>query len=76
MGYVDAYYARDLDDKRSTTSYVFTLGEGPICWKFMVQPLVALSTTELEYMAVVEVSKEAFWLAGLIKVLGIQQGGV
>jgi hypothetical protein len=29
--YVDADYARDLDDRRSTTDYVFTLARGPIC---------------------------------------------
>ena len=76
VGYVDADYARDLDDRRSTTCYVFTLGGGTICWKSMVQSLVALSTTELESMAVVEVAKEALWLAGLVKELGMQQGGV
>ena len=43
VGYVDADYARDLDDKRYTIGYVFTFGGGPICWKFMVQSLVALS---------------------------------
>ena len=36
MGYVDADYARDLDDRRSTIGYVFTLGGGPNCWKYMV----------------------------------------
>ena len=36
VGYVDADYARDLDDKGSTTCYMFTLGGGTICWKFMV----------------------------------------
>ena len=46
MGYVDADYARDLDDRMSTTGYVFTLNGGPICWKSMIQSLVALSTTE------------------------------
>ena len=76
MGYVNVDYARDLDDKRSTTGYVFTLGEEPICCKSMVQSLVALSTTESEYMAIVEAAKEALWLAGLVKELGIQQGGV
>jgi len=30
-GYVDVDYAGDLDDKRSTTGYVFTLAGGPIC---------------------------------------------
>ena len=42
----------------------------------MVQPLVALSTTESEYMAMIEVAKEALWLKGLVKELGIDQGGV
>jgi hypothetical protein len=74
--YVDADYTGDLDDRRSTTSYVFTLTGGPICWKSMIQSTVAMSTTEAEYMALVEAAKEALWLTGLVKELGIQQGGV
>ena len=42
----------------------------------MVQSLVALSATKSENMAVAEAAKEAMWLAGLVKELGIQQGGV
>ena len=42
----------------------------------MVQSLVSLSTIESEYMTVVEAAKEEMWLAGLVKELGIQQGGV
>ena len=76
MGYVDADTARDLDDRRSTMGYVFTLGEGPLFWKSMVQALVALSTTELEYMEVAKSAKEALWLAGLVNELGIHQGEV
>ena len=71
-GYVDADYAGDLDDRRSTTGYVFTLGGGPICWKSMIQSLVALSTTELEYMAIAGAAKESLWLISLVKELGIQ----
>ncbi|KAL0453640.1 UNVERIFIED_CONTAM: Retrovirus-related Pol polyprotein from transposon TNT 1-94 [Sesamum latifolium] len=48
VGYVDSDYAGDLDDRRSTTGYVFTLGGGPICWKSTVQSIVALSITEAE----------------------------
>ena len=76
VGYVDADYAGDLTDRRSTTGYVFTLVGGPICWRSMVQPIVALSTTESEYIAVAEAAKEALWLTGLVKELGVQQGGV
>ena len=52
VGYVDTDYAGDLDDKRSTTGYVFILTRGPICWRSMIQSTVAMSTTEAEYMAV------------------------
>ena len=70
-GYVDADYAGDLDEKRFTTGYVFIFGGEPICQKFMIQSLVALSTTESEYMAIVEAAKESLWLIGLVKELGI-----
>ena len=76
MGYVDSDYAGDMDDRRSTTGYIFTLIGGPICWKFTVQSIVALFITEVEYMAVAETAKEALWLTGLVKELGIEQGGV
>ncbi|KAE8653948.1 hypothetical protein F3Y22_tig00117056pilonHSYRG00559 [Hibiscus syriacus] len=66
----------NLDNRRSTTGYVFTLGGGPICWKSTVQSVVALSTIEAEYMAAPEAAKEALWLTGLVKELGVQQGGV
>ncbi|KAE8715006.1 hypothetical protein F3Y22_tig00110187pilonHSYRG00417 [Hibiscus syriacus] len=73
FGYVDLYYACDLDNRRHG---FFTLGGGPICWKSIVQSVVALSTTEAEYMAAAEAAKEALWLTGLVKELGVQQGGV
>ena len=59
VGYVDSDYAGDLDKRRSTTGYVFTLAGGPICWRSILQSTVALSTTEAEYMAVTEAFKEA-----------------
>uniref|UniRef100_A0A2N9EIR8 CCHC-type domain-containing protein n=1 Tax=Fagus sylvatica TaxID=28930 RepID=A0A2N9EIR8_FAGSY len=76
VGYVDADYAGEVDDRRSTTGYVFTLSGGPICWKSTLQSIVAMSTTEAEYMAIAEAAKEALWLKGLVKELGLNQGGV
>jgi hypothetical protein len=76
MGYMDADYVGDLDDRRLTTGYVFTLAGGPICWKSVIQSTVVMSTTEAEYMAAAEAAKEALWLTGLVKELGIQQGRV
>ncbi|KAL0405967.1 UNVERIFIED_CONTAM: Retrovirus-related Pol polyprotein from transposon TNT 1-94 [Sesamum latifolium] len=65
VGYVDSNYANDRDSKRSTTSYVFTLGGACISWKSQLQNIVALSTTEAEYIATTEALKEAIWLKGL-----------
>jgi hypothetical protein len=76
IGCVDADYVGDLDDRRSTTGYVFTLTGGLICWKSMIQSMVAMSTIEAKYITVAEAAKEALWLTGLVKELGIQQGGV
>jgi hypothetical protein len=42
----------------------------------MIQSTVAMSTTEVEYMAVAEAAKEGLWLIGLVRELGIQQVGV
>ena len=67
-------YPSNMDDKRSTTRYVFTLLGGPIFWRSTVQSLVAMSTTKAEYMAVAEATKEALWLKVLVKELGLNQG--
>ena len=70
QGYVDAYYAGDLDQRRFTTDYVFTVAECVISWKAELQDTVALSMTEAEYMAAVETSKEDLWLRGLVERIG------
>ena len=37
VGYCDSNYVRDLDKRRSTTSYVFTLTKAPVSWKSTLQ---------------------------------------
>lgn len=37
VGYVDSNYARDLDGRRSTIGYIFTIAGGPIYWRSMIQ---------------------------------------
>eukprot|EP01018_Ginkgo_biloba_P030406 Gb_26163 [translate_table: standard] len=44
-GYVDLDFVRDLDKRRSTFGYVFTLAGGPIRWMSKVQKTTAVSTT-------------------------------
>ncbi|GJS48325.1 retrovirus-related pol polyprotein from transposon TNT 1-94 [Tanacetum coccineum] len=73
VDYCDSDYAGDLDKRRSTTGYVFTLAKAPISWKSTLQSTTALSTTKAEYMAMTEAVKEAIWLQGLLGELGIKQ---
>jgi hypothetical protein len=65
VGYVDSDYAGDLDKRRSLIGYVFTVGDCDVSWRATLQPVVAQSTTEAEYMAIAEACKESAWLKGL-----------
>jgi len=64
-GYSDADWGAHVDTRRSTTGYVFYLAGGPISWKSKLQPTVALSSTEAEYMALTASAQEAMSLRSL-----------
>ncbi|KAG7597916.1 Reverse transcriptase RNA-dependent DNA polymerase [Arabidopsis suecica] len=75
-GYCDADHGADKDKRRSITGLVFTLGGNTISWKSGLQRVVALSSTESEYMSLTEAVKEAVWLKGLLKEFGFDQRSV
>lgn len=62
IGFIDSYYPRDRDKIKPISSSIFTLYGNCICWKTQLQSVVALSTTEAEYIA----AKEAVWLKGIL----------
>nr|GEX26554.1 ribonuclease H-like domain-containing protein [Tanacetum cinerariifolium] len=66
-GFVDSDYAKDPDKGRSITDYAFLVQGCVVSWKATLQHVVALSTTEAEYMALTEAVKEAIWLRGLLE---------
>ncbi|KAH9689148.1 Integrase catalytic domain-containing protein [Citrus sinensis] len=72
-GYVDSDFAGDLDKRKSTTGYVFTLAGAVVSWVSKLQTVVALSTTEAEYMAATQACKEAIWMQRLLEELGHKQ---
>jgi hypothetical protein len=59
VGYCDADYAGDLDSRRSTTAHVWLMHGGAVSWRSVLQPTVALSTAETEYMAAAGAAREA-----------------
>lgn len=68
-GYCDADWAGDIDNRKSTTGYLFTLNGGAITWNTRRQPTIALSTTEAEFMSMVCATQEALWLKQLLSEL-------
>jgi hypothetical protein len=70
-GFVDANWDGDLDRRRSTSGYLFNLFQGEISWMIKRQAVVALSTTEVEYMETTHASKEVVWLQILCSCIGL-----
>ena len=53
-------------DRKSTSGYCFSLGSAMISWSSRKQGSIAQSTTEVEYIAASDASKEAIWLKKLV----------
>jgi transposase InsO family protein len=75
-GYVDSDFAGDLEKRKSTTGYVFIIAGGAVSWVSKLQTVVALSTTEAEYMAATQACKEAIWMKKLMEELGHKQENI
>ena len=50
-GFTDSDWAVSIDDRKSTSGFLFNLGSGAISWSSKKQEVVALSTSEAEYIA-------------------------
>ena len=66
MGFSDADWGGDLDDRKSTSGYVFQIGGTAISWRSKKQACVALSTAEAEYIALASTAQESVWLQQLL----------
>ena len=71
VGYSDADYVGNVDNRRSTSGYIFTFVGGAISWRSCLQDCTSVSTTEAEYIAASDASKEAIWLSRLLGDLDI-----
>ena len=72
LNFFDADWAGNIDNRRSTSSFCFKLSEssGAIIWGRMALKTVVTSTAEAELNSVVEASKKAIHLSGILEDLG------
>lgn len=73
VGYVDSDYAGDVDDRKSTSGYVFMMGGGAVSWASKKQPIVTLSTTKAEFVAGAYGACQAVWLRNVLEEIGSGQ---
>jgi len=64
-------WSSNVNDRKSTSGYVFTLAGGTISWGSKKQSAVALSSTKAEYITGAHTAKEAIWHGRLFA--GLQQ---
>eukprot|EP00253_Pinus_taeda_P006416 PITA_06416 len=71
----EAHYdwAESVDDRKSTSGYVFHMGSGAISWASKKQSIVALSTAEVEYVAAAAAACQAVWMRRMLRSLGQEQ---
>ncbi|MCO5557971.1 hypothetical protein L7F22_028542 [Adiantum nelumboides] len=65
-GYTNADWAGDFMERRSTSGYAFSIGNGMISWSSKKQPTVELSSTEVEYRGTALGACEESWLRVLM----------
>ena len=73
QGYVNSNLVGDIDTRWSTIGYAFTIGWVAVSQVSCLKKVNALSTTEAEYVATIEVAKEMIWLQLFMEELGHPQ---
>ena len=73
VGYSDSDWSRGLDDRKSTTAFVFFTGDTTFTRMSKKQPIATLSTCEARYIATTSCVCHAIWLRNLLKELNLPQ---
>eukprot|EP00258_Populus_trichocarpa_P034009 XP_024450028.1 uncharacterized protein LOC112326471 [Populus trichocarpa] len=60
-------YAGDVEDRKSTNGYVFLLSSGVVTWSSKKQPIVTLSTIEVEFVATAVFACQAIWMKRVLR---------
>ena len=73
VGFSDFDYAGCVDDKKSTSGYIFMMPKGAVLWKCVKKTFTTSSTMEAEYVACYEATCHAKWLWNFILALEVVQ---
>ena len=66
VGYTDVDWAKNANDRRSTSGYTFLLGSAAIVWSSKKQLTVAMSSMEAEYRGPTVATCDVIWLKRLL----------
>ena len=66
----DSDWASDPYTRRSQTGFFLKLANGIFSWQSRAQKTIALSSTEAEYMAMSDCSRQVVWVRNLLAELG------
>ena len=73
LGYSDSDWAGCKDSRKSTSGFVFRVGNCTVSWSSKKQPVIALSSTEAEYIALCSAAQETVWLRNLLNDVKLEQ---
>jgi hypothetical protein len=71
-GYGDADWAGCHESRKSTSGYVFLMGNGAVAWASKKQLVVALSSVEAEYISGSLAVQEAIWEKKFLEEIGVK----
>ena len=70
VGFTDSYWVGDNTDMNSTFGYVFIISYGQIMWSSKKKIVIAISSTEIEYIGIVNATTQCLWLQGILRECG------
>ena len=71
VGFSDADWAGDADDRKSTSGGYFMLGNNVVSWSSKKQNCVSLSTAESKYVAAASCCSQLLWLGQMLSDYGM-----